>query len=158
MRSPAFQARFWVKVDRSGGPEACWPWLAGTDGDYGQIGLHGRMTPAHRIAYMLAHGAIPNGMLVDHICLNKLCINASHLRLATRKQNAEHLSGAHRDSKTGVRGVFWNTEKGKYQAKIGHSGKHFHVGYFDDIADAEAAVVAKRLELFTHNDLDRATA
>jgi len=39
-----------------------------------------------------------------------------------------------------------------------HNGKHYQAGYFDEIADAEAAVIAMRNELFTHNTFDRKKA
>jgi hypothetical protein len=41
---------------------------------------------------------------------------------------------------------------------VGHHGKDIHVGNFDSIEAAEAAVRARRRELFTHNDVDRVAA
>ena len=57
-------AQFWAKVDRSGGPDACWPWLGRLYGGYGSFGGVG----AHRVAYELLRGAIPEGRHVDHRC------------------------------------------------------------------------------------------
>jgi hypothetical protein len=51
--------------------------------------------------------------------------------------------------------VGWHKHKAAWVASIQHEGKPVHVGYFDDIAEAERAVTARRLELFTHNDADR---
>ena len=65
----------------------------------------------------------------------------------------EHRSGAARHSKTGVRGV--SPKRNGYRATIGHNGEHYTIGTYSTIAEAEAAVIAKRLEVFTHNDLDR---
>lgn len=69
----------------------------------------------------------------------------------------EHLLGAHKGCKSGVRGVR-QTPNGKWQASVGHNGKDITVGTFADLRDAEAAVIAKRNELFTHNDVDRNAA
>lgn len=62
---------------------------------YGKIA--GPRTPAgrvfwssHRLSWFLKYGDIPPGMLVDHKCHNTLCVNPSHLRLVTPKQNSEN--------------------------------------------------------------------
>jgi hypothetical protein len=75
----------------------------------------------------------------------------------SHKQNKENLRGASKNSKSGARGVWWHKSSNRWQARVGHDGKQVHVGYFGTIAEAEAeaAVIAKRNELFTHNDLDR---
>lgn len=87
-------ARFWSKVDKSGGPDACWPWTEGTTSDgYGQLGVGSRTDGskttllAHRIAYQLKHGAIPDGLFVCHDCDNPPCCNADHLFLGTQRDN-----------------------------------------------------------------------
>jgi hypothetical protein len=158
-RPAPLEERFWSKVEKT---ETCWNWTASrmTSG-YGQIGIggkYGRPHGAHRVAYELAVGPIPEGMQVDHMCHNKLCVNPDHLRAVTNKQNNEHLTGAKKNSKSGIRGVSWRSEVRKWQAQVGHNGKNHNLGLFAMIEDAEAAVIAKRLELFTHNDLDRKAA
>jgi hypothetical protein len=51
-------ARFWSKVDRSGGPDACWPWTAGMfSTGYGAFKVDGRTLKASRMAYELSHGS-----------------------------------------------------------------------------------------------------
>ena len=134
----------------------CWIWTAYKHPNgYGRLGIGTKSINAHRVAYSLFVGEIPNGMLVDHICHVPSCVNPDHLRLATKKQNAEHLLGAISTSKSGVRGVSWSKWAKRWRAHVHHQGRHIHVGYFPEMADANAAVVAKRLELFTHNDMDR---
>ena len=97
--------------------------------------------------------------MLDHKPTCELrCVNPAHLRVATQKQNLENLRGARRRSKTGVRGVFWIESLGRYRAEVRHWGICHHVGCFDSINEAESAVIAKRLELFTHNDVDRSRA
>lgn len=92
-------------------------------------------------------------MVLDHTCFNPSCVNPEHLRPVTRKQNQENRSRAIGGS--GVRGVTWCKRKLKWKAQVRHSGKNYHAGYFTDLADAERAATAKRMELFTHNDRDR---
>lgn len=84
---------FWPKVDRSAGPDGCWPWLAGrqTNG-YGHIGRRTGVTAsgtqlAHRAAYELLVGAIPEGMHLDHLCRNTGCVNPAHLEPVTAAEN-----------------------------------------------------------------------
>lgn len=59
---------------------------------YSQIGWwedgRSRMVLAHRVAWEVANGPIPDAMTVDHTCRNRRCINVSHLRLLTNTENA----------------------------------------------------------------------
>lgn len=147
--------RFWAKVDRSG---ECWLWTAFTGRDgygYFSVGMKRRMA-AHRFSYELHNTAIPPGMDIDHMCHVRACVNPSHLRVCTRKQNLENRAGADSDSKSGVRGVSWRKDMRKWQAKVRHNGRDYWVGLFFALEEAEAAVIAKRNALFTHNDMDRA--
>lgn len=92
---------FWARVDRSGGPEACWPWTGETDEHgYGRIRWarfkrDGAKLYAHRIAWMLMHGGqMPPGDgritgLILHHCDNPPCCNPAHLYVGNRRQNAQ---------------------------------------------------------------------
>ena len=55
---------------------------------YGRRKVAGKMWMAHRYAYYVAHGDIPDGMVVDHLCFNRACVEVTHLRLLTREANA----------------------------------------------------------------------
>lgn len=156
LSSPTVQQRFWSKVDKSG---SCWVWIAGRNWrDYGVFYYDGRDHMAHRISYQMSQGVIPAGMQIDHICHTPRCVNPNHLRLATHKQQRENLAGAMRNSKSGVLGVVWLPQIKKWKATVNHDRQRYHLGCFATLEAARDAVVAKRLELFTHNDLDRITA
>lgn len=82
-------ARFWAKVDRSGGPDACWPWTAcvGPHG-YGLFQSRSRTTSrAHRVAYAMTHGNFDARLFVCHRCDNPPCCNPAHLWLGTTADN-----------------------------------------------------------------------
>lgn len=87
--------KFWSRIDRSGGPHACWPWQGyiGSHG-YGRMTINYRDWLAHRLVWMLAHGAIPKGLWVLHHCDNPPCCNPAHLWLGTTQDNT-----ADRDAK-----------------------------------------------------------
>jgi len=147
--------RFWAKVDIKD-PQQCWLWTAYRNKNgYGQVRVNGRAFLAHRRAYELCLGRIPEGFVLDHICHVPACVNPDHLRPVTVKQNMENRRGAQCDSKSGVLGVWWRPERQKWQAQVEHYGTVYTVGSFLTLEEAEAAVKAKRIELFTHNDLDR---
>jgi len=78
--------RFWSKVQRG---EGCWLWTASLDAyGYGQFGLNGTMMKAHRVAWELTYGPIPEGMQVLHNCQggdNRACVR--HLWLGTNDDN-----------------------------------------------------------------------
>lgn len=156
---PTLRERFESKVVRTGG---CWEWVgAKTTAGYGHLRVGNgirKTTYAHRVSYEIHHGPIPEGMHIDHACHNRACVNPAHLRLATVKQNNENLSGARTNSKTGVRGVFPGQRPNTWYARVGHNGTYHQLGTFTSLPEAEAAVTAKRNELFTHNDLDRKAA
>lgn len=90
-----------AKVDRSGGPDACWPWTGGITRDgYGYLHVAGKTRMAHRESYSREHGEIPPGMVIDHECHNRSgctlttgecphrrCCNPTHLGAKTNEEN-----------------------------------------------------------------------
>lgn len=94
-RTMPVRERFWSKVDRSGGAEACWPWQASlARNGYGQFGVGGRaggMVVAHRVAWELTNGPIPEGLHVLHRCDVRRCVNPAHLFLGTHTDNVRDM-------------------------------------------------------------------
>lgn len=74
--------RLSVKVPEAG----CWIWV-GTAGRYGKFFHEGRPKDAHRAAWLVFKGPIPQGMRVCHSCDVPLCVNPDHLFLGTAKDN-----------------------------------------------------------------------
>lgn len=89
---PAYRdtaVRFWEKVDIT---NDCWIWTAGRFGrnqEYGCFYLTGgrKAVPAHVWAYEQKIGPVPEGLVLDHLCRNKLCVRPSHLEPVTHQVN-----------------------------------------------------------------------
>lgn len=80
--------RFWEKVRKEEGAGACWLWTATkTQNGYGLFTTDGRTGPAHRFAYELLVGPIPDGMQLDHLCRVRECVNPDHLEPVTNDEN-----------------------------------------------------------------------
>ena len=72
------------RVDEESG---CWLWEGSTRGGYGRLRVNGEMMEAHRASYEAHIGKIPEGLVIDHLCRNRACINPSHLEPTTSKEN-----------------------------------------------------------------------
>ena len=137
--------------------EGCWIWSGSVDFyGYGVVAYKGKTLFAHRVAYELESGPIPDGLRIDHICHTPLCVRPDHLRVVTIKQNAENHSGANRTSKSGVRGVWWVESRKKWAVQVTHLGKKHSGGSHRTLQEAATAARELRNALWTHNDLDRA--
>lgn len=79
-----WQDRFWSKVDKT---ETCWLWTASLGDGYGRFRNDGLQDMAHRVAYRLLVGPIPDGLTVDHLCRTRRCVNPAHMELVTSVEN-----------------------------------------------------------------------
>lgn len=100
------------------------------------VKLGGKILRAHRLAYFLHTGEIPNEL--DHHDGDKQNNKYSNLRPATRSQNQRNIQRM-RNNTSGFKGVCYHRAKGKFQASLKASGRKIHLGLFDT---AEAAARA----------------
>lgn len=86
---PVLEERFWPKVDKTG---ECWIWTRAQSYDgYGRLhvrinGKH-KWLLAHRLAYELVVGPVPAGLVIDHLCRVRACVNPAHMRAVTSREN-----------------------------------------------------------------------
>jgi hypothetical protein len=72
----------------------CWEYSGyRNDGGYGIISVLGNPQKAHRVAYDLCVGDVPNDMKVLHSCDNPPCVNPAHLFLGTQQDNVDDMIG-----------------------------------------------------------------
>jgi hypothetical protein len=83
---------FWEKVDMSGGIENCWPWLKSKIKSYGQTWDGKNVVLAHRMAWSLVNGPIPEGAHIRHSCDNPPCCNPAHLEIGTHADNMRDMA------------------------------------------------------------------
>lgn len=77
--------RFWEQVEKT---EECWIWQGPKDtGGYGQIGHKGKTLRAHRVAFELCGGTLIEGLVIDHLCRVKHCVNPAHMEQVTQEEN-----------------------------------------------------------------------
>lgn len=80
---------FWAQVDKVG---ECWIWTGPLNKyGYGKTAWHGKQITAHRLAYELSHGPIPDGQCVCHTCDTRPCIRPDHLWLGSPAENTHDM-------------------------------------------------------------------
>lgn len=83
-----FIQSFWKKVDKT---DDCWVWTGSQKSNgYGEVHVGSRKLPkrAHQVSLVLSGIALTPGLVVDHLCRNRLCVKPDHLRQVTNKVNS----------------------------------------------------------------------
>jgi hypothetical protein len=83
--------RFWAKVEKHdddceccGG---CWHWQGALERGYGSLSVAGKNIRAHRFSYELHVRPIPTGLVIDHLCRVRHCVNPAHLEVVESREN-----------------------------------------------------------------------
>jgi hypothetical protein len=98
-------ARLWAGVDKLA-PDDCWPWKgARNSAGYGLLHFQGKSQGAHRVAYELTRGKIPDGIELDHLCRNRVCCNPSHLEEVSHDENMRRVRVAQAKNGEGVQSL-----------------------------------------------------
>ena len=131
----------------------CLIWLGGMDHRYGRFrpcaSEREFVMSAHRAAWEIEHGPIPDGLDVLHRCDMRLCVNVRHLFLGTAGDNLRDMAaknrGRHRaDLPSGV----VKLKRDGYAARVWAGGKTRGIGRFPTIEEAAAAVIAFKQETY----------
>ena len=112
---------------------------------YLRISIDGVDYKAHRLAWLYSYGAWPQNQ-IDHRDGDGLNNRLENLRDVADALNMVN-KVVYRNSPSGVSGVTWRSDRGKWLAGVHKGGKLHWIGLFTDLADAETAVIAKRAEL-----------
>ena len=75
--------------------DGCWNWIGPLDHEgYGRFSMFGKRWRAHRVAFHISKGDIPDGLALDHLCRNHRCVNPGHLEAVTWTENMRRGTGA----------------------------------------------------------------
>lgn len=112
---------------------------------YLSLTVKGKYYLVHRLIFLYMTGRFPT-FQVDHINGIKNDNRWENLREVTAAQN-QHNIGLSRNNTSGVKGVYWSSDKNKWRAGVKLNGRRIHVGDFKCLEEATLAVKAKRKEL-----------
>lgn len=127
--------KFWDRVYKT---DSCWLWTGGNGshgyGDLGKKSHPERLT--HRLSWYLAHGEIPDGMLICHTCDVRLCVNPAHLYLGTPQTNQDDCKQRYRQNNP---------------AKVRRGSQHGHHVLVESEVDEVRDIYTSNLSLGRYN-------
>ena len=97
-RGLSVEDRLWPRIDKAGPVHPrlqtkCWLWQGPLDGEgYGNLHIGGKHKRVHRLVYELLVGPIPKGLVIDHLCQIRHCVNPKHLEAVTIAENGRRAS------------------------------------------------------------------
>jgi hypothetical protein len=115
--------RFFAKVDKT---DSCWNWTAYCVPDgYGQFRYNSKIISAHRYSYTRFVGDIKDGLVIDHLCSNRKCVNPEHLEQVTQQENVSRATSKKKYCNYGheLDGIRQNKNRTNRYCKTCHS-KH----------------------------------
>jgi hypothetical protein len=137
-------AGFWSEVDRSAGPDGCWPHQRCRTAT---VTLDGRRQRPRRCAYEIATGTrLARSQQIIAECGLETCCNPTHRKAITKAEVQHRRNQPNRNNThSGIRNVY--KDRDRWAVSIGHQGHTIHVGRYDDIAEADAAAQRARAQL-----------
>lgn len=123
------------------------------DGGYMMCVIDKQKIRLHHAAWAMSFGEMPDGNL-DHINGVRHDNRISNLRIATKSQNMQN-TAVRQDNKTGIKGVHFRKDTGKYSAQIVVDGKATYLGCFDSLEGAENARLQAEIELHPFRAIGR---
>jgi hypothetical protein len=115
-------------------------------GGYRLVAVDGKAYRGHRLAWLYVHGNWPE-KFIDHINGDRVDNRIANLREVDNAVNMQNVKRARIDSGTGILGVRWEAERGKYSADIRAHGKRYRLGRFDTAEEAQDAYLAAKRKL-----------